>query len=90
MGFDFSGEIKDVINHLSTIHSLGVVSKQLGLKGASNPTRTLNRWKTGVNEIPYSAWRLLLLLLLDGRVVLVNRIPDADGTKAWTKYYEKK
>ncbi len=80
-------EIKDVIDHLSSIHSLGIVSKQLGLKGASNPTRTLNRWKSGENEIPYAAWRLLLIL--DGRVVQVNRIPDADGSKVWSKYYKK-
>ncbi|RJX65824.1 hypothetical protein DZ860_20910 [Vibrio sinensis] len=78
-------EITEVIDHLAEIHSLGVVSKQLGLKSKSNPTRTLNRWKSGENEIPYPAWRLLLVL--DGRVVEVNRIPDADGQKAWAKFY---
>lgn len=78
-------EITEVIDHLADIHSLGVVSKQLGLRSKSNPTRTLNRWKSGENEIPYPAWRLLLVL--DGRVVEVNRIPDADGQKAWAKFF---
>ncbi len=81
-------EITEVIDHLAEVHSLGVVAKQLGLKSKSNPTRTLNRWKSGENEIPYAAWRLLLVL--DGRVVQVNRIPDGDGAKSWTKYYESK
>lgn len=79
-------EIADVIDHLASVHSIGIIAKQLGLKSKSNPTRTLNRWKNGEHEIPYPAWRLLLIL--DGRVVQVNRIPDADGTKAWMKHYD--
>ncbi len=79
-------EVADVIDHLASVHSLTIVAKQLGLKTNSNPTRTLNRWKSGENEIPYAAWRLLLIL--DGRVVQVNRIPDGDGVKSWAKYYD--
>lgn len=80
-------EITEVIDHLAKVHSLGVVAKQLGLKSKSNPTRSLNRWKTGESEMPYTAWRLLLIL--DGRVVEVNRIPDADGSKPWQYNYNK-
>lgn len=79
-------EITEVIDYLADVHSLGVVAKQLGLKSKSNPTRTLNRWRSGENEIPYAAWRLLLVL--SGRVVQVNRIPEADKSKPWTKNYQ--
>ncbi|NOH36547.1 hypothetical protein [Vibrio chagasii] len=79
-------EITQVIDYLAKVHSLGVVAKQLGLKSKSNPTRTLNRWRNGENEIPYPAWRLLLILA--GRVVQVNRVPELDNSKPWTKNYQ--
>ena len=79
-------EISEVIDHLASIHSYGVVAKQLGLKGKSNQTRALKRWKNGENAIPYPAWRLLLIL--DGRVVEFNRIIEPDGSKPWAYNYE--
>ncbi|MCD9468963.1 MULTISPECIES: hypothetical protein [Photobacterium] len=78
-------EITEVIEHLASIHSLTIVAKQLGIIGV-NQTRTLRRWQKGINIMPYSAWRLLLIL--DGRVVEVNRIIEEDGSKPWTYNYE--
>lgn len=80
-------EIADVIDYLSSFHSISTISKQLGLNTKSNPTRTINRWIDGVYTIPYPAWRMLLIL--SGRVVQVNRIPESDGSKPWMKYYER-
>lgn len=77
-------EISIVIDHLAKIHSKTIVAKQLGLKIDSNPTKTLNRWIKGESTIPYTAWRMLLIL--DGRVVETNRIPDGDGYRAWEKW----
>ncbi|MGR5187859.1 hypothetical protein ACPV3S_20695 [Photobacterium damselae] len=74
-------EIAEVIDHLAQVHSLGIVSKQLGLHNKSNPLRSLHRWKSGEKEIPYTAWRLLLIL--DGRVVEVNRMIESDGSRPW-------
>lgn len=80
-------EISEVIEHLAKIHSKTIVSKQLGLKIESNPTKTINRWMKGESSIPYTAWRMLLIL--DGRVIETNRIPDGDGYRAWEKFYGK-
>lgn len=80
-------EVAEVINHLAEIHSKTIVSKQLGLKTESNPTKTINRWIRGESAIPYTAWRLLLIL--DGRVIETNRIPDGDGSKPWQYNYNK-
>jgi len=79
-------EIKFVIEHLAKAHSKAVVSKMLGLKTSNDPTRVINRWMKGEAKIPYAAWRLLLIL--DGRVVQVNRLPDPNGVKSWEKYYK--
>lgn len=70
------------------VNSKLVVTKMLGIKGKSNPMRTVNRWIDGENAIPYSAWRLLLIL--DGRVVQTNRLPTDTGEKPWKKYYQKR
>lgn len=78
-------EIKTVIDHLAGIHSKTIVSKMLGLNVSNDPTRTINRWIKGDAKIPYAAWRMLLIL--DGRVVQVNRLPDANGVKHWQKFY---
>ncbi|WP_305846487.1 hypothetical protein [Photobacterium kishitanii] len=78
-------EIKEVFEHLASLHSKGIVTKMLGIRGTSNPTRTITRWIDGTNTIPYAAWRLLLIL--DGRVVETSRIPAADGSKPWEQFY---
>lgn len=78
-------EIKEVFEHLAGIHSKGVVCKMLGIKSKTNPTQTVNRWINEESEIPYSAWRMLLIL--DGRVVQTNRLIESDGSKPWKKFY---
>ncbi|PSV33674.1 MULTISPECIES: hypothetical protein [unclassified Photobacterium] len=80
-------EIREVFEHLAHVHSKGIVTKMLGIKGKSNPMRTINRWIDGESSIPYPAWRLLLIL--DGRVVQTNRLPTEIGEKPWKKYYKK-
>ena len=82
-----TAEITEVIDHLASAYSIGSVTKQLGLQNKSNPTDSLNRWKTGESRIPYPAWRLLLIL--DGRVVEVNRIPESDGSQPWKYNYNR-
>ncbi|WP_240002642.1 hypothetical protein [Photobacterium kishitanii] len=79
-------EIKEVFEHLASMHSKGIATKMLGIKGTSNPTRTITRWIDGTNTIPYAAWRLLLIL--DGRAIETNRIPTEIGDKPWEKFYE--
>lgn len=81
-------EIQEVFDHLAVVNSKLVVTKMLGIKGKTNPMRTVNRWVDGENAIPYSAWRLLLIL--DGRVVQTNRLPTDTGEKPWKKYYQKR
>ncbi len=77
-------EVKEVFEHLATIHSKGVVCKMLGIKGTSNPSRTITRWIDETSAIPYAAWRMLLIL--DGRVVQTNRLLEDDGSKAWAHF----
>lgn len=79
-------EIKEVFEHLASLHSKRVVCKMLGIKSKTNPTQTINRWINGESEIPYSAWRMLLIL--DGQVVQTNRLTSSDGSKPWEKFYE--
>lgn len=80
------GELTEVVNHLAAIHTLGTVSKMLDIYSKNDPNKTIKRWMAGTSRIPYSAWRLLLVL--DGRVVQVNRITEPDGSKPWAKYYQ--
>ncbi|PSV01213.1 hypothetical protein C0W80_09995 [Photobacterium leiognathi subsp. mandapamensis] len=80
-------EVKVVFDHLANAHSKSVVTKMLGIKGKSNPMRTINRWIEGETAIPYPAWRLMLIL--DGRVVQTNRLPTDMGETPWKKYYIK-
>lgn len=78
-------EIKEVFEHLASLHTKGIATKMLGITGTSNPTRTITRWIDGTNNIPYAAWRLMLIL--DGRVVETNRIPTTTGEKPWEKFF---
>lgn len=80
-------EFNEVVQHLEAAHSLGVVSKMLGIYKSNDPNKTIKRWMNGESRIPYAAWRLLLIL--DGRVVQVNRLPEADGAKPWAKFYSQ-
>lgn len=79
-------EIKDVFEHLVSFHSKRVVCKMLGIKSKTNPTQTINRWISEESDIPYTAWRMLLIL--DGRVVQTNRLTMPDGDKPWAKFYD--
>ncbi len=80
-------EFKEVVEHLASVHSLGVVSKMLGIYRKNDPNKTLKNWMNGA-KIPYTAWRMLLIL--DGRVVETNRLTLPDGKKPWAKFYERK
>lgn len=79
-------EVKEVFEHLVSYHSKGIVCKMLGIKSKTNPTQTVNRWISEESDIPYPAWRMLLIL--DGRVVQTNRLTTPEGEKPWTKFYD--
>lgn len=78
-------EFNGVVMHLANVHSLGVVSKMLGIYRKNDPNKTIKNWMNGA-KIPYTAWRMLLIL--DGRVVQTNRLTMPDGEKPWAKFYE--
>ncbi|MCD9465112.1 hypothetical protein GLP30_18910 [Photobacterium phosphoreum] len=78
-------EFNEVVEHLAQVHSLGVVSKMLGIYRKNDPNKTIKNWMNGA-KIPYTAWRMLLVL--DGRVVQTNRLTMPDGDKPWAKYYD--
>lgn len=74
-------EFCEVVNYLAKVHSLSTVSRLLGIYKENDANKTINRWMNGNTSIPYSAWRMLLIL--SGRVVEVNRIVESDGSRPW-------
>lgn len=74
-------EFSDVVKYLAKVHSLSAVSRMLGIYKENDANKTINRWMNGDTAIPYTAWRLLLIL--SGRAIEVNRIIESDGSKPW-------
>lgn len=79
-------EISTVLQEMYIHHNKTVVSKMLGLKQGKTPTRTLNRWEAGEVEIPYTAWRMLLVL--SGNAIQTDRIPNEDSNP-WVNSYKQ-